>query len=61
MDKDSKALLIEAVNTLVEDTEAKALFKQMEWVAELARKGVSVGLTGHAAVLNPLLALWSWS
>jgi len=57
MDADQKMLLSEAANTLIEDSNATALYQQMMGVHELARRGVPVGLTGHAAILNPLLDL----
>lgn len=57
MDANQKALLAEAANALIEDSDAAVIYKQMLGVHELARKGVPVRLIGRCAVLNPLLEL----
>lgn len=57
MDANAKALLVEAVNTLVSDPDAVRLYKQMLLVYEAAAKGIPVRLTGRPAVLNPMLEL----
>lgn len=58
MTPDQKAALAEAVECLIEDMDAPAMFRQLSGVYDLARKGVPVRLVGRAAVLNPLLLLW---
>lgn len=58
MDPTDKAALAEAVEFLIEDSEAIGLFRQLTGVYELAKKGVPVRLVGRPSILNPLLTLW---
>ena len=58
MNQNDKQALADAVDTLITDADAAALFKQLAGVYDLARKNVPVRLVGRAAVLNPLLVLW---
>lgn len=57
MDANQKALLAEAVNALIDDSDASDLYKKMNLTYELICKGVPVRLVGRAAILNPLLDL----
>lgn len=58
MAPEDKAALAEAVETLITDSDAEQLFKQLTGVYDLAKREVPVKLVGRAAVLNPLLELW---
>jgi hypothetical protein len=57
MNAEQKTMLAEAVNTLIDDTDATDLYKKMMGVYELARKDFPVRLTGRSGVLNPMLDL----
>jgi hypothetical protein len=57
MNAEQKTMLAEAVNTLIDDTDALDLYKKMMGVHELARKGYPVRLAGRCDVLNPMLDL----
>lgn len=57
MQAPSKAALAEAVNTLVQDTDAGSLSHQMHGVLDIAARNIPVALTGRASVLNPLIKL----
>jgi len=57
MDADKKALLAEAVNELIEASDAQAMFKTLTGVHDVAMKGFPVRMTGRSAVLNPLLEM----
>jgi len=52
-----KQQLAEAVNDLIESSDAKAAYKKLMWVHDVASKDIPVRLTGRLAVLNPLLDL----
>jgi hypothetical protein len=55
MDTNQKVALAEAANALIDDQDAKDLYKKLQAVYELANRNVPVRLTGRAAVINPLL------
>lgn len=57
MNADQKAALADAVNLLIQASDADALYAQMSGVIDLARRGIPVRLTGRSAVLNPLVDL----
>lgn len=58
MDTNEKAALAEAIEALIESTDAKDIYKKMLWVLELSAKGLPVQLTGRPSVLNPLMNLF---
>lgn len=58
MTPDEKALLLEAIETLIHDTDSAQLFRQLTGVYDLAKRDVPVRLVGRPAVLNALLDLW---
>ena len=58
MTPEDNAALAHAVESLIEDSDAVSMFRQMEGVYDLARKSVPVRLVGRPAVLNPLITLW---
>lgn len=55
--QDSRELLAEAANVLIDDDDAPEMYKKLLWVHDVARKGVPVRLTGRPSVLNPILDL----
>lgn len=57
MNAEKKAALADAVNSLIQDSDATALYAQMTGVIDLARRGIPVRLTGRSAILNPLVDL----